>query len=243
MITAMNCSIGRATYLEGLDAAVAAGISSVELWWPFPVPDPAPEKIDGLIAELAQRELELVALNLWGGNLGSGDRGVLHQSHLPPAHLDAVVSIHEATGVNRFNLLLGRGGKQLSQIQVTRFAEIAEELDARCGGLAMIEPLSGVADYPVTTIAQAQNLLERAGAGGLLLDLYHVAVNAQGVLDLAGVEPAHLQIADFPGRGAPGTGELPLQQWIDQLREGGYDGLIVGEWLPRPECWPKAEQA
>ena len=40
----------------------------------------------------------------------------------------------------------------------------------------------------------------------------------------------HIQIADNPGRGAPGTGGLPLGQWITRARELGYDGYIGLEY-------------
>ena len=35
----------------------------------------------------------------------------------------------------------------------------------------------------------------------------------------------HVQIADNPGRGAPGTGSLPLEELLDQLSEGGLRRL------------------
>ena len=42
--------------------------------------------------------------------------------------------------------------------------------------------------------------------------------------------PVHVQIADFPGRGAPGTGEAPLRSWVERLRAAGYAGEVAGEW-------------
>ncbi|WP_030605413.1 TIM barrel protein [Streptomyces rimosus] len=57
----------------------------------------------------------------------------------------------------------------------------------------------------------------------------------------------HVQIADSPGRGAPGTGTLPFEDLLDRLRTNGYAGWTgleyqPGEapsaeafaWLPRP---------
>lgn len=222
MITAMNCSIGRASLTEGLDAAVTP---AVELWWPFAVPDPAAAQIDAVVAELEKRGLTLVALNMFGGDLAKGDRGILHERDMPAAHLDAVERFHDLTGVSRFNLLIGRGGPELTDLQVARFGAVARDVGKRFGGVAMIEPLSGAADYPVTSLADAARV-----PGALLLDLYHLAVN--GPVDLSGVMPEHVQVADSPGRGAPGTGDLPLEKWVRQLREAGYAGHVAGEWLP-----------
>ncbi|MDN6537369.1 MAG: endonuclease, partial [Corynebacterium variabile] len=43
--------------------------------------------------------------------------------------------------------------------------------------------------------------------------------------------PAHVQLADDPGRGAPGTGILPLDTWLRDLEAVGYTGEIAGEWM------------
>ncbi|MGO4430644.1 TIM barrel protein, partial [Streptomyces sp. MCAF7] len=82
----------------------------------------------------------------------------------------------------------------------------------------------------------------------LLADLYHLAVNGD---DVAGVIAAHadrighVQIADAPGRGAPGTGELDLDGLLADLQTVGYTGWVGLEykaegpsadsfdWLPR----------
>jgi hydroxypyruvate isomerase len=42
----------------------------------------------------------------------------------------------------------------------------------------------------------------------------------------------HVQIADNPGRGAPGTGSLPLEELLDQLSKSGYDGWVGLEYKP-----------
>lgn len=223
MITATNCSIGRTGYREGLEAAPT---TRVEMWWPFAHPDPTDDEIRGVVAELERRGKQLIALNMFGGDLAAGDRGVLHEQDLPAAHLDAVERFHELTGVRRFNLLLGRAGTRLTADQERRFAAVARDVDKRFGGVAMVEPLSATPDYPVTTVDQAAPLREH---GGLLLDLYHLAVNDAVVLDATA---EHVQIADNPGRGAPGTGTLPLQDWVDQLRAEGYTGEVAAEWLP-----------
>ena len=110
----------------------------------------------------------------------------------------------------------------LEPLLVRPLRRVAGEVRERFGGVAMIEPISGAPDYPVKTLIDAAPLLNH---GGLLLDLYHLAVN--DAVELEGVVPEHVQVADLPGRGAPGTGELPLEQWVAQLRANGY--RIFGE--------------
>src|SRR5699024_92464 len=98
----------------------------------------------------------------------------------------------------------------------------------------VLEPLSGFPRAALTTFAQAEQLVRAArheGAGNVavLYDLYHAAVNEDPVL--TGTPPAsdligHVQIADHPGRGWPGTGALPLTEWIRELRCAGYSGRV-----------------
>ena len=136
--------------------------------------------------------------------------------------------------MRRFNVLVGRGGRALQRRQVRAFAAVAKRL-ARFGGVALIEPLSGIENYPVTSIKEAAPLV--AVGGRLLLDAYHLAAKGEDWTWLAdrgpGNElwPEHVQIADFPGRGAPGSGQAPLEEWINQLRTAGYEGEVVLEHL------------
>ncbi|MBC2681824.1 TIM barrel protein [Corynebacterium anserum] len=257
-LTALNCSIGHSRLIEGLDMAVEYGFGNVEMWWPFATPEPARREMDELIAELDKRALNLVALNMWGGDMSAGDRGILHREDMPKEHLDAIAYFNERTGVDKFNVLLGRGGDHLQAAQAERWSVIAREIAERFGGIAMVEPLSGADDYPIRTIASAESLIRIAGHGGLLLDLYHVAVNTgvwkvipegssedaavtavstaavdSDIDNIATANPVHVQVADAPGRGAPGTGRLPLTAWISELRKANYRGHIVGEWLPQ----------
>jgi hydroxypyruvate isomerase len=43
---------------------------------------------------------------------------------------------------------------------------------------------------------------------------------------------AHIQVADVPGRGAPGTGELDFEALFGQLAAQGYRGWIGLEYQP-----------
>lgn len=214
-------------------AARADGYSTVEFWWPFNRPVPSPEEISAF-CNLFDDGVQLYAMNLWGGDMGSGQRGVLHVEPLPVGHLEVVERIAAETGLQCSNVLLGRSG-QLTDAQVERLAEITAQL--KTGGVrALIEPLSGMTDYPITNPWQADELAKRTGAG-VLADFYHFAANGIDVEEwLADVSsgtvslPEHVQIADFPGRGAPGTGSAPLTEWINRLAAAGYSGRVAGEW-------------
>lgn len=127
---------------------------------------------------------------------------------------------------------------------------------ARIGGTVLLEPLSAAPRYPLRTAADALAVVDRVAAAtgvralGLLLDLYHLAVNGED-LDRAvavhGPRAAHVQIADAPGRGAPGTGQLDLARHLRRLEDGGYAGVVALEHLPGdgdPFAWlPRSARA
>lgn len=238
LTTAINCSTVYAglSFDDACAQAVADGYDAVEFWWPFSSPVPAVEEIDAFVGALEHHSLRLTAMNLWGGDMAAGQRGVLDVADMPDGHLDAVMEIARRTNLKRSNTLLGRSGQEVTEEQKGRLVGVAKRL-AEVGLRPLIEPLSGMEDYPIVDPWQADALAKETGAG-VLADFYHFAVN--GVDVDAWLEdvrmgklsyPAHVQIADVPGRGAPGTGESPLAQWVARLRAIGYEGDIVGEWM------------
>lgn len=250
-VTGMNCSIGQPHWSAGLDAAHGAGWQRVEMWWPFSTPEPMRGEIDELTRHLRRNNQQLIAINLWAGDMAAGERGVLHREPLSPSHLDAVAFLCDATRTQLFNLVVGRGGDQVLDVQKERFCDAARWIAARTGGAVLAEPLSGMDDYPLRTVAEAREVHGDAESAGLLLDLYHLAARqtqqcgpgwlndptemgrwfeAEVASPIKEQPPLHVQVADVPGRGEPGSGRLPLEDWVHRLRELGYAGDIMGEW-------------
>ena len=70
---------------------------------------------------------------------------------------------------------------------------------------------------------------------GILFDIYHLASNGddidRAIAAYAG-QVAHVQIADAPGRGEPGTGQLDLDGYLARLEQAGYAGWVGLEYKP-----------
>lgn len=111
---------------------------------------------------------------------------------------------------------------------------------AAVDGTVLIEPISGAPDYPLTTAADGLAFVARARAAGarnvaLLADFFHLAVNGDDVASVVRDHAAdfgHIQIADAPGRGEPGTGELPIHALLAAAQAGGYGGHVGLEYKP-----------
>src|SRR3979490_1016961 len=63
--------------LERPAAAAEAGFDAVELWWPFPYPDPSDRELDALGTSIDDAGVRLVALTCDAGDMAAGSRGLL----------------------------------------------------------------------------------------------------------------------------------------------------------------------
>jgi hydroxypyruvate isomerase len=258
---AVNCSI----LLTGLPrrerpaAARASGFDGVEFWWPFDSAVPADAEVDAFVSSVQEAGVQLVGLNFAAGDMPGGDRGLVSwpaRSAELRDNLDVVADIGERLGCRAFNALYGnRVDGESAQAQDDLAVEnlaLAAAAVGRIGGTVLIEPVSGADRYPIRTAAQATAVIDRVAREGgasnvrLLADLYHLAVNGDDVPAVIAGDArliGHVQVADAPGRGEPGTGELPLDGWLSDLQQAGYSGWVGLEyrseatdpfaWLPR----------
>ena len=243
----LNCSIllTELALNQRADAAKQAGFDSVEFWWPFDVAVPTDKQVDEFVGSIKNAGVQLDGLNFFAGDMPAGDRGLVSWVGRGAEfrdNVDVVTAIGEATGCRSFNALYGNRQKDSSaQAQDELAIEnllIAAAGVARIGGNVLIEPVSGTEAYPLKTaddaLAVVHQVKQAGGENiGLLADFYHLAVNGDdvaAVIEKHAKDFAHIQIADAPGRGAPGTGDLPLLDWIARSRELGYAGLVALEY-------------
>lgn len=258
----VNCSILLDTVplLERPERARSAGFGGVEFWWPFATAVPGDAEVDAFVRAVTDAGVQLTGLNFFAGDMPAGERGLVSD----PArrtefrdNLDVVVGIGERLGCTAFNALYGLrpdgvSAAESDEVGVENLVAAGRAVE-RIGGTVLLEPVSGAPAYPLKTAADAYAILDRVAAQGcstvaFLADFYHLSVNGDDVPAVIAAHAAdfgHIQIADAPGRGEPGTGELPLRQWVTDARSGGYEGWIGLEyktaandpfaWLPRDE--------
>lgn len=223
-----------------------AGFDAAEYWWPFDSSVPDDKDLNRFESAITDAGVALTGLNFNAGNMPAGDRGLVSwigRSSEFRDNVEVVVGVGERLGTRAFNALYGNripgaSAEEQDSIAVENLAFAAAAV-AKIGGIVLLEPVSGASHYPLCTAADALAVIARVNeAAGvdnlkLLADFYHLAVNGDEVntviADHAG-DDGHIQIADNPGRGAPGTGNLPLQSWISRSKELGYAGLIGLEY-------------
>ena len=228
-------------FMDRFEAAAKAGFEAVEYLFPY-----AFDKKE-LAAALRANGLEQVLHNLPAGNWDGGERGIA-------CHPDRVSEFKEgvgraidyatALGCPRHNCLAGKlpVGAALQDAHPTlvdnlRFA--ARELEG-AGIRLVIEPINSfdIPGFFLTRTDQALALLDEVGSSNLKVqyDIYH-AQRMEGELGntlsrhIARI--GHIQLADNPGRGEPGTGEINYAWLFRHIDAIGYTGWIGCEYKPR----------
>lgn len=226
--------------IERILAARVAGFDGVEIQFPYEVP------AIRLKDQLERAGLPLVLINLPAGDLMQGGPGLA----AVPERQDAFdAALQEALNYALMvrpacvNVLPGRLAEGVErelaletlERNLWKTADAFELLGIRVLCEA-INPLD-MPGFLVNTPEDLQRLLERVDHPNCQaqLDLYHMARQALDIaagIRLLGVRIGHVQFADCPGRGAPGSGTLDFAALLEALRSVGYRGWLAAEYRP-----------
>lgn len=252
----VNCSIlfTELPLLERPAAARAAGFGGVEFWWPWDDPVPGDRDADAFVSAIADAGVDLVSLNFITGDIAAGERGLLSVPKAAGAfraNIPACAELAARAGCTRLNAPYGNRVDPANARLTAEQDELAIEnllLAARAAAAAgadvLIEPINSVDVplYPIDSCAKAIALIDTVRAedttiGNLkvLADVYHLATMSEdlsAVLARYADRIGHVQVADVPGRGAPGTGRLAFEPLFAQLARQGYAGWAGLEYVP-----------
>ena len=227
-------------FLDRFAAAAADGFPAVEYVGPY---DHPPE----VVAEaLAANGLVQALFNLPAGDWDAGERGI---GCLPDrveefrASVDTAIRYGKALGCPKINCLAGftPKGADRDALEATLVGNLryAAPRFADAGIKLLLEPINqrDMPGFYVSTTDHWERLAEAVGSDNFHLqyDIYHTQV-MQGDLipTYARLRDriAHIQIADNPGRGEPGTGEINYAFVLPELDRLGYDGFVGCEYRP-----------
>jgi hydroxypyruvate isomerase len=103
----------------------------------------------------------------------------------------------------------------------------------------LIEPINthDVAGFAVPRAADGARIVAEVAEPNfhLQLDLYHTAMmgdDGHAALERFGPIVRHIQFADAPGRGEPGTGLLDVASLFADIDASGYAGWVSAEYRP-----------
>ncbi|SHL66148.1 hydroxypyruvate isomerase family protein [Phytopseudomonas punonensis] len=226
--------------LERIVSAAAAGFDGVEIQFPYEVP--ALRMKD----ELARAGMPLVLMNFPGGDFVSGGPGLAAVPARQEAFDEALQEALSYAAMVRpqlVNVLPGRLAKGLSREEAiaTLIGNIRKAAEAfQILNIGVVSEAINPIDMPgflVNTPQHLQGLLAAIDHDNFRaqLDIYHMA--RQGIDPVAAVEMlagriGHVQFADCPGRGAPGSANIDFVAVREALEKAAYRGWLGAEYRP-----------
>lgn len=228
-------------FLDRFAAAREAGFHAVEYLFPYEYP------AEQLAKLLRAYGLKQVLHNLPAGDWAGGERGIACHPDRVKEFRDGVaraITYAHALDCRQLNCLAGKVpvGVARDQAHAALAANLryaATEL-AAAGLRLLVEPINphDIPGFFLTRTEQAIALIAEVGADNLYVqyDIYH-AQRTEG--ELAGTlsryleRIGHIQLADNPGRGEPGTGEINYPFLFRHLDALGWKGFVGCEYKPR----------
>lgn len=228
-------------FLDRFGRAAQAGFRGVEFMFPYDY------DIDVLKQKLQDNALEHTLHNLPAGDWAAGERGI---ACLPGREeefregVTAAIRYARALGNRKINCLVGKtpAGFSAEIVRKTLVENLryAAKALAKEGILLLIEPINqyDIPGFYLSGTQQALDLLDEVGCSNLKIqyDIYHMqrtegelALTMQKYQDQIG----HLQIADNPQRGEPGTGEINYDYLFAAIADSPYDGWVGCEYKPK----------
>ena len=232
-----------APFLERFGRAAAAGFSAIEFWWP------SGEDLGAVERTIKDANLRVALMNFDAGDMAAGDRGLAGDPEREEQFRENVpvaLELAGSLGCRRMNALVGHalaGMDREEQLALARRnVGYAADEAGKIGIEVLVEAVNTFENGPylLYTTEQAVEFVRGVERENVKVqhDLYHMqrmegnlVANLREHVGLIG----HVQIADSPGRGEPGTGEIHYPYVLATLDELGYEGYVGLEYNPTTE--------
>lgn len=207
---------------------------------------PAPDVAGPMVERIEQLGLSVASINTLEGD-EPDDFGLAAD----PSRIDswrddfvAVLEFARSVSAGAINVLVG--GQRQTATREAQQRCLLDNLDwalrqlDSAGPVLLLEPLNSV-DRRSPLIHNTVGALSVISELGhptqlrLLFDAYHLFQEEDDLiqaLHLAVESIGHVQLADYPGRAEPGTGEIPVANFLAELERLDYSGWVGLEYFP-----------
>ena len=229
-----------AEFVERFDRAASEGFSGVEFWWP------SGEDLDQVEAAVRDAGVQVALVNFDAGDMPDGDRGLVSDPSRRDEFRENVpvaLDLARAVGCSRLNALVGLEIDGMDREEQLALAADnvgwAADQAAEHGVDIMIEAVNTFENGPylLATTNAAADFVDSVGRDNVQLqyDVYHMQRMEGNIVatlrDRIG-RVGHIQVADSPDRGEPGSGELNYRYIFGVLGGLPYDGWVGLEYKP-----------
>ena len=235
-------------FLDRFWRAREAGFQAVEFWWPS---DEDPGEVERAVKGAG---VEVALFNFDAGDMAAGDRGLAgdpERDRQFRENVPVALDLARSLGCERMNALVGHevsGMDRDEQLALAR-ENVRFAAGEAAGVTVMVEAVNTFENGPylLYTTGQAAEFVRNVGRENVQIqhDLYHMqrmegnlVANLREHVGLIG----HVQIADSPGRGEPGTGEIRYPYVLAALEDLGYEGFVGLEYNPTTDTTEESLQ-
>ena len=229
--------------LERFGRAAEAGFGAVEFWWP------SGEDLGEVEKAVKDSGVTVALFNFDAGDMPGGERGLVSDPNRQEQFRENVpvaLELAGSIGCGRMNILLGHeveGMDREEQLDLAREnVRFAADAAQDAGVDVVVEAVNTFENGPylLYTTEEAVRFVKSLQRSNVTVqhDFYHMqrmegnlVANLRENIGLIG----HVQIADSPGRGEPGTGEIHYPYVLGALEDFGYDGYVGLEYNPTTE--------
>jgi hydroxypyruvate isomerase len=227
--------------LERFSAAKAAGFNAVEIQFPYV------ESVANIKAQLKEHDLECVLINVPAGDLMEGGEGL---ASVPGKEAEFAAALVECLSyvtslrIKRVNVLPGRCMDESKREQYLntfkRNLNTAAQMFKPLGVMVTFEAINtfDMPDFLIHNVRQMLDVVAESEHDNIKMqfDIYHMArmeeEDVSAIISRLGNQIGHIQFADAPGRGEPGTGELDFKAIFYAIEYSTYDGWVAAEYKP-----------
>lgn len=227
--------------VDRFKAAKESGFNAVEIQFPYSLPA---EQIKQL---LDQNQLKLVLFNVDADDLLQGGEGL---AAVPEKQQQFKHALHQCKAYaeilkpEAINILPGRchNSPERQSLYLTTFIKnlsLAVETFCPLGIKTVFEAIN-TQDMPgfiVHNGSQMLDIIEQINHPMLYLqyDIYHMHKMKEDIANFINQHTnkiGHIQFADNPGRGQPGSGTIDFKQLFSCIQQSGYTGWVGAEYKP-----------
>ena len=243
-------------FLDRFEAAANAGFEGVEFHYPFEF-DPLEIRL-----RLDEYGLTPVLMNIRAGNHARGDWGFAGIPGREETFRLCVIEAMEYAleiGIRQINCLAGVKPAEVDvrtcELTLIDNVRSAAEKFAEFDLTLNLEALNtqDVPGFLISNTRNAMRLINEIGAKNVMLqyDCYHMQLMEGALIDtIRRLLPriGHIQFADAPGRGEPGTGQIDFPALFAHLNALRYKGWVSAEYRPSVRttdslAWMKARRS
>ena len=230
-------------FVDRFDRAAGAGFAGAEFWWP------SGEDLGEVERVIKDAGLAVALFNFDAGDMPAGDRGLVGDPEREERFRENVpiaLELARSLGCRRLNVLVGHEEEGMDREEQLTLARgnvgFAAGRATEHGVEVVVEAVNTFENGPylLYKTEQAAGFVRGVGHPNVKIqhDFYHMqrmegnlVANVREHAGLVG----HVQIADSPGRGEPGTGEIRYPYVLGVLEELGYEGYVGLEYNPTTE--------